>query len=92
MTARSQIIGAVAMGIGHALLECSEVDDRTGRFINTDLAGRRFCSAASTTPMQALAVQRASARSASPQQSRTPCMRRPETRVRTLPIRIESVL
>src|SRR6185295_7519065 len=36
-TARSQIIGGIAMGIGMALLE-ETVSDRTGRVVNTSLA------------------------------------------------------
>jgi xanthine dehydrogenase YagR molybdenum-binding subunit len=38
VTARSQIIGAVTMGLGQALWEGTHVDDRFGRYINTDLA------------------------------------------------------
>ena len=37
VTARSQIIGAVTMGLGQALWECTEIDKRFGRYINTDL-------------------------------------------------------
>lgn len=37
VTARSQIIGAVTMGLGQALWEETHVDHRFGRYINTDL-------------------------------------------------------
>ncbi|TCP31401.1 xanthine dehydrogenase family protein molybdopterin-binding subunit [Sphingomonas sp. BK235] len=37
VTARSQIIGAVTMGLGQALWEGTEIDARFGRYINTDL-------------------------------------------------------
>jgi xanthine dehydrogenase YagR molybdenum-binding subunit len=37
-TARSQILGAVVMGIGMALTEQSVLDHRLGRFVNQDLA------------------------------------------------------
>lgn len=37
-TARSQIIGAVTMGLGQALFEETHIDERFGRYINTDLA------------------------------------------------------
>ena len=38
-TARSQVIGAMTMGIGAALMESLEVDKRYGYFVNHDLAG-----------------------------------------------------
>jgi xanthine dehydrogenase YagR molybdenum-binding subunit len=38
-TARSQVIGAMTMGVGSALMEALEVDKRFGLFINHDLAG-----------------------------------------------------
>jgi xanthine dehydrogenase YagR molybdenum-binding subunit len=37
-TAKSQIIGGVVWGIGQALLEETNVDRRTGRYLNADLA------------------------------------------------------
>jgi xanthine dehydrogenase YagR molybdenum-binding subunit len=37
-TARSQIQGGVIWGIGMALLEETEIDPRTGRYMNADLA------------------------------------------------------
>lgn len=37
LTARSQIIGAVTMGLGQALWEETQIDQRFGRYINTDL-------------------------------------------------------
>lgn len=37
-TARSQILGAVVMGLGMALTEQSVLDHRLGRFVNQDLA------------------------------------------------------
>ncbi|MFO0575208.1 MAG: xanthine dehydrogenase family protein molybdopterin-binding subunit [Polyangia bacterium] len=37
-TARSQILGAVVMGLGMALTEQSVLDPRLGRFVNQDLA------------------------------------------------------
>ncbi|WP_082453427.1 xanthine dehydrogenase family protein molybdopterin-binding subunit [Rhizobium sp. Leaf262] len=37
VTAKSQIIGAATMGIGQALWEATHIDDRFGRYINTDL-------------------------------------------------------
>ncbi|MFI0452101.1 xanthine dehydrogenase family protein molybdopterin-binding subunit [Actinomadura sp. 6N118] len=37
-TARSQIIGGVVMGIGHALLEDTRIEPATGRFANANLA------------------------------------------------------
>jgi xanthine dehydrogenase YagR molybdenum-binding subunit len=37
-TARSQIQGGVTWGIGMALLEETEIDPRTGRYVNADLA------------------------------------------------------
>lgn len=37
-TATSQIIGAVTMGLGQALFEETHIDERFGRYINTDLA------------------------------------------------------
>jgi xanthine dehydrogenase YagR molybdenum-binding subunit len=37
-TAKSQIIGGVVWGIGQALLEETNVDPRTGRYVNADLA------------------------------------------------------
>ena len=39
LTARSQIIGGMTMGIGAALMEAMEVDPRFGLFLNHDLAG-----------------------------------------------------
>src|SRR5205085_7745396 len=38
-TARSQMIGAMTMGVGAALMEALAVDKRTGFFVNHDLAG-----------------------------------------------------
>ena len=38
-TARSQVIGAMTMGVGAALLEDLQVDTRRGFFVNHDLAG-----------------------------------------------------
>jgi xanthine dehydrogenase YagR molybdenum-binding subunit len=38
-TARSQVIGAMTMGVGAALMEDLVVDKRTGFFVNHDLAG-----------------------------------------------------
>jgi xanthine dehydrogenase YagR molybdenum-binding subunit len=38
-TARSQVIGAMTMGVGAALMESLEVDKRYGYFVNHDLAG-----------------------------------------------------
>jgi xanthine dehydrogenase YagR molybdenum-binding subunit len=39
MTARSQVIGAMTMGVGAALMEELAVDRRHGFFVNHDLAG-----------------------------------------------------
>jgi xanthine dehydrogenase YagR molybdenum-binding subunit len=39
ITARSQVIGAMTMGVGAALMESLEVDQRYGYFVNHDLAG-----------------------------------------------------
>jgi xanthine dehydrogenase YagR molybdenum-binding subunit len=38
-TARSQVIGAMTMGVGAALMEALHVDERRGFFVNHDLAG-----------------------------------------------------
>jgi xanthine dehydrogenase YagR molybdenum-binding subunit len=38
-TARSQVIGAMTMGVGAALMEELAVDTRLGFFVNHDLAG-----------------------------------------------------
>jgi xanthine dehydrogenase YagR molybdenum-binding subunit len=38
-TARSQMIGAMTMGVGAAVMEALTVDKRTGFFVNHDLAG-----------------------------------------------------
>jgi xanthine dehydrogenase YagR molybdenum-binding subunit len=38
-TARSQVIGAMTMGVGAALMEALAVDTRLGYFVNHDLAG-----------------------------------------------------
>ncbi|SUE62686.1 aldehyde oxidoreductase molybdenum-binding subunit PaoC [Roseomonas gilardii] len=38
-SARSQVIGAMTMGVGGALMEALEVDRRHGFFVNHDLAG-----------------------------------------------------
>ena len=38
-TARSQVIGAMTMGVGAALMEELVVDQRIGYFVNHDLAG-----------------------------------------------------
>jgi hypothetical protein len=38
-TARSQVIGAMTMGVGAALMEELAVDKRSGFFVNHDLAG-----------------------------------------------------
>jgi len=38
-TARSQVIGAITMGVGAALMEELAVDTRLGYFVNHDLAG-----------------------------------------------------
>ena len=38
-SARSQVIGAMTMGVGAALMEVLEVDRRRGFFVNHDLAG-----------------------------------------------------
>ncbi|MFL6416903.1 MAG: molybdopterin cofactor-binding domain-containing protein [Bryobacteraceae bacterium] len=37
-TARSQVLGAIVMGIGMALEEESHMDERLGRFMNHDLS------------------------------------------------------
>ena len=37
-TARSQVIGAMSMGVGAALMEALAVDERSGFFVNHDLA------------------------------------------------------
>lgn len=37
-TARSQMIGGIIYGVGHALLEETLIDPRTGRYVNADLA------------------------------------------------------
>ncbi len=39
MSARSQVIGAMTMGVGAALMEALHVDTRRGFFVNHDLAG-----------------------------------------------------
>jgi xanthine dehydrogenase YagR molybdenum-binding subunit len=39
MTARSQVVGGMTMGIGAALMEEMAVDTRFGFFVNHDLAG-----------------------------------------------------
>ncbi|WP_262272175.1 aldehyde oxidoreductase molybdenum-binding subunit PaoC [Microvirga yunnanensis] len=39
LTARSQVIGAMTMGVGGALMEALAVDSRYGLFINHDLGG-----------------------------------------------------
>ena len=39
VTARSQVIGAMTMGVGAALMEELAVDTRLGLFVNHDLAG-----------------------------------------------------
>jgi xanthine dehydrogenase YagR molybdenum-binding subunit len=39
LTARSQVIGAMTMGVGAALTEELAVDQRRGFFVNHDLAG-----------------------------------------------------
>jgi len=39
MTARSQIIGGIAWGVGQALLEASEMDRTLGRYLSKNLAG-----------------------------------------------------
>ena len=39
VTARSQVIGAMTMGVGGALMESLAVDKRLGFFVNHDLAG-----------------------------------------------------
>ena len=38
-SARSQVIGAMTMGVGAALMEALHVDERRGFFVNHDLAG-----------------------------------------------------
>ncbi len=38
-SARSQVIGAMTMGVGSAIMESLEVDTRLGLFVNHDLAG-----------------------------------------------------
>ena len=38
-TARSQVIGGIIWGIGRALLEQSETDPRTGRFLHCNYSG-----------------------------------------------------
>ena len=38
-SARSQVIGAMTMGVGAALMEALEVDIKRGFFVNHDLAG-----------------------------------------------------
>jgi xanthine dehydrogenase YagR molybdenum-binding subunit len=38
-TARSQVMGAIVMGLGQALLEATELEPDTGRIANADLAG-----------------------------------------------------
>jgi xanthine dehydrogenase YagR molybdenum-binding subunit len=37
-TARSQLIGGIVYGLGMALFERTAIDDRTGRYLNADLA------------------------------------------------------
>ncbi len=45
-TARSQLMGGLVWGVGHGLLEETEVDRRLGRFANTDLAGYHVAACA----------------------------------------------
>ncbi len=42
-TARSQVIGAMTMGMGAALMEELAVDDRLGYFVNHDMAAGMRC-------------------------------------------------
>jgi xanthine dehydrogenase YagR molybdenum-binding subunit len=43
-TARSQVVGGVVMGIGMALLEATEYDQRSGRPVNDSLADYPVCT------------------------------------------------
>jgi xanthine dehydrogenase YagR molybdenum-binding subunit len=45
-TARSRLLGGLVWGIGHGLLEKTEVGRRLGRFANTDLAGHHVAACA----------------------------------------------
>ncbi|GHJ42081.1 xanthine dehydrogenase family protein molybdopterin-binding subunit [Streptomyces sp. TS71-3] len=52
-TARSQLIGAMTMGLSMALLEIGELDPRFGDFANHDLAGYHYAANADVPAIEA---------------------------------------
>ena len=50
-TARSQLLGGMVWGVGHALMEWTEIDHNAARFANTDLATYHMASCADTGDM-----------------------------------------
>ena len=56
-TARSQYLGGMVWGIGHALLEISEVDPRTGACMNDNISEYLVPVNADIQQMEAILVQ-----------------------------------
>lgn len=53
---RSQLVGGIIWGIGHALMEESHVDDRTGRWTNGDLGEALIPTAADIPDIEVMTV------------------------------------
>jgi xanthine dehydrogenase YagR molybdenum-binding subunit len=54
--ARSQIVGGLIWGVGHALLEASHVDRRTGRWTNANLAEALIATQADVPAIRVITV------------------------------------
>ena len=57
LTAHSQLLGGMVWGMGSALLEATEVDLRTGSYINANLADYLVATAADAPSVEALIVE-----------------------------------
>lgn len=55
--ARDQLVGGMVGGLGGALLECTEVDGRTGSYVNRDLSDYHVPVSADVVDVQAILVE-----------------------------------
>jgi xanthine dehydrogenase YagR molybdenum-binding subunit len=54
--ARSQLVGGLVWGLGHALFEATHVDRRTGRWTNANLAEALIATQADVPPIEVITV------------------------------------
>lgn len=57
LTVRSQLLGGLVWGIGHALLEESHIDPRTGRWMNDNLAEALVPTHADVADIEAIIIE-----------------------------------